>query len=53
MATRWQVTKRAIIRAARAIAMAMTLAGNKEGDGKGGKGNGDGNYIGGRQRGQW
>jgi hypothetical protein len=43
--------KRAIMRASRAIAMAMMMAGNKDGDGKGGKGNGDGNYNGGQQRG--
>jgi hypothetical protein len=47
-AMRWWATKRAIMRAARAI----TMAGNNKGNGKGGKGNGNGNYNGGRQRGQ-
>jgi hypothetical protein len=46
-ATRLQATKRAIMRAARVIVMAMMMAGNKEGDGKGGKGNGNGDYYGG------
>ncbi len=31
-AGRWRATKRAIMRAASAIVMAMTMAGNKEGD---------------------
>ncbi len=65
-ATRWWATKRAITRAARAIAMTMRMAGNKEGNGKGARamvtaitmagnkeGNGDGNNNGGRQSGGW
>jgi hypothetical protein len=51
-ATRWQATKRVIARAARAIAMAMTMGGNKEGNGKVGKDDGKGSDDGERQRGQ-
>ncbi len=39
--------------AARAIAMAMMMADNTEGNCKGVKSNGDGNYDDGQQRGQW
>ncbi len=42
--TRWWATKRAITRVAIAIATAMMMAGNVEGDGKWGNGNGNGNY---------
>jgi hypothetical protein len=41
--TRWRATKRAIARVARAIETAMTMEGDKLGNGKGGKGDGDGN----------
>ncbi len=44
--TRWRVTKRVITRAARVIWTAMTMAGNKEGNGKEGKCNGNGTYNG-------
>jgi hypothetical protein len=50
---RWWAAKRAIVKMARAIATAMRMVGDKEGNGKGGKGNGDGDEGGGRQRGQW
>ncbi len=40
-------TQKAVTRAAREIAMAMTMAGNIEDNGKGGKGNGNSNYNGG------
>jgi hypothetical protein len=40
-------------RAAKAIVTAMTMAGNKEGYGKGGKGNNNDNYNGRQQREQW
>ncbi len=43
MAKRWQATKKGITRVARAIAMAMMIAGKKEGNVKGDKGDGDGN----------
>jgi hypothetical protein len=41
--TRWRATKRAIARVVKAIETAMTMEGNKLGNGKGGKGNGNGN----------
>ncbi len=53
MAMRWPAMKRAVARAARAISLAMRMAGNKEVDVKGGKGDGNGNDGGGQQRGQW
>ncbi len=43
-----EATKRAMVRAARAIASAMRMVGNEEGDGKDSKGNGDGKEDGGR-----
>ncbi len=50
---RWRAAKRAMVKMAGAIATAIRMVGNKEGNGKGGKGNGDGDEGGGRQRGQW
>ncbi len=41
------MTKRAMARVARAIATAMRMASNKEGDGKGGKSDGNSNEGGG------
>ncbi len=49
--TRWWATKRAMARAARVMATAMRMAGNEEGDGKGGKSNDDGNGGSRQQRG--
>ncbi len=48
MATMWQATKKAMVRATWVIATSATrMAGNKEGMGKGSKSNGN------RERGQW
>jgi hypothetical protein len=52
MVMRWGATNRVMARAARAMATAMRMAGNKEVNGKGGKSNGNGNEGGGQQRGQ-
>jgi hypothetical protein len=54
-AMRWRVTKRVMVRAARAMAIATRVAGNKESDGKGSKSNGDGDKEGNGDgwRGQW
>ncbi len=52
-AMRWQVMKRVMARAARAIATAIRMAGNKEDNGKGNKGDGNSNESGGQQRGRW
>ncbi len=51
MVMRWRVTKRAMARVARAIATTMRIAGDEEGNCKGGKSNGDGNEGGAQQRG--
>jgi hypothetical protein len=50
-AMRAMARKRAMVRAARVMAMVTRVAGNKEGDGKGGKGNSDNNEGGGQRRG--
>ncbi len=50
---RWQAMKRVMARAARAMATAMRMVGNKEGNGMGGKSNGDGNEGSRQQRGLW
>jgi hypothetical protein len=47
-----RVTKRAMARAAMVIATAIRMAGDKEGDGKGGKGNDNSNEGGGGLKGQ-
>ncbi len=43
MVTRWWATKRVIARVARAMATAISMVGDKEGNGKGNKSNGNGN----------